>query len=63
MFSYYSDKLGHFDIDLSPDDLTIGVIYWSPPSSMSILRAIGAGNVELSLGQAIHVQGHCDLDF
>ena len=29
---------------------------------MSRLRATGAGNVELSLGQAFRVQGHCDLD-
>ena len=40
----------------------IGVIYRSPAASMSSLRAMGAGNVELSLGQAFRVQGHCDLD-
>ena len=36
---------------------SIGVIYWSLPASMSSLRAMGEGNVELSLGQDFRVQG------
>ena len=34
----------------------------SPAAFMSSLRAMGAGNVELLLGQAFPIQGHCDLD-
>ena len=66
MLIYYSDKLFRFKVTvtLTFDPMTsklTGVIYWSHPASMSSLRAMGVGNVELSLGQAFHVQGHCDL--
>ena len=67
MLIYHSDKLVRFKVTvtLTFNPLTsksIGVIYWSGPASMSSLRAMGAGNVELSLGQAFRIQGHCDLD-
>ena len=67
MSSNHSDKPFRLTVTvtltLHPMTLkSIGVIYWSPPASMSSLRAMGAANVELSLGQAFHVQGHCDLD-
>ena len=51
LFSYHSDKLGHCDLDLSHDDLTIGIIYWSPPAFMLSFRVMDACNVELSLGK------------
>ena len=41
---------------------SIEVISWLPSASMPSFRAIGAGNVELSLWQAFCVRCHCDLD-
>ena len=37
---------------------TIGVIYWSGPTSISSLMTIGLGIVELSLGQALKLFYH-----
>ena len=64
LLSYHSDKLGHCDLDLSPDDLTInrGHLDWPTPAFMSSYMAIGEVNVQLSLGQSFRIQGYCDLD-
>ena len=41
---------------------SIGYIYWSGPTSMSSLRAMGAHIIKLSLRQPFRIQSHCDFD-
>ena len=51
---YHSDKVFRFKVTVT--------LTFDPKTSMSSLRAMDEGNVELSLGQAFQVEGHCDLD-
>ena len=64
--SYHSDRVFAFNVTvtLTFELMTskyLQVIYRSSSASMSSLRVMGAGNVELSLGQAFCVQLDLDL--